>query len=113
MARVAGADVGEKLPRAWPERGECVEEPVLAARLEAALQFDMQLRIAGPELVELLDRRHQPPDGGWCRLSAKRTSGGGSGEPGGSPGGEPPAIAGRRITVEPSGTGVSSPSRVR
>ena len=85
MPGVPRADVDEELARPRLERSEPLEEPLLAARLEAPLQLRLQFRIAGPELVELLDRGHRLP----------------------------PAIAGRRMTVEASSTGVSSPSRVR
>ena len=76
--------VEDELSCLGAELCERCEQPVDAARLEAAAERFVELCLVGPELVELLDRRHQPP-----------------------------AIAGSRITVEPSCTSVSSPSSVR
>ncbi len=84
VLRVARADVGDEVAPLRPEGCERLEEPVRSARLEAVPQRLVELRLVGPELVELLDRRHQPP-----------------------------AMAGSKITVEPSCTSVSSPSSVR
>ena len=74
MPRVARAGVERRAARPRAERRERVEA---ASRCRAARgsgrSASSQLRLVGPELVELLDRRHQPP-----------------------------AIAGSRMTVEPS-----------
>ena len=72
---VARARVEHEVSASWAELGEHLEEPVCAARVEAPPERVAQLGVAGPELVELLNRRHQPP-----------------------------AIAGSRITVEASPT---------
>ena len=84
VARVARADVDEHLAGLRAELGESLEEPVGTAGIEALRDLLLEIRLAGPDLVELLDRCHQPP-----------------------------AMAGRRMTVELSVTGVSSSSRTR
>src|SRR5439155_22092288 len=61
VAPVPGADVDEELARLWTERGEELEEPVGAAWFEAPRELALELRLAGPELVELPNRCHQPP----------------------------------------------------
>src|SRR5205085_6162460 len=61
VACVARADVDEELSRLRAERGEGVEQPVRSPRLETPRELFVESRIAGPELVELLDRRHYAP----------------------------------------------------
>jgi hypothetical protein len=57
-AGVPRADVDEQLAGLRPEFGERFEERLLAERLEAVLQLDVERILVRPELaVKLLDRR--------------------------------------------------------
>ena len=58
VPRVARADVDDELPGLRAERREELEQPVAAARGEAPLELVLELRLRGPELVELVDRDH-------------------------------------------------------
>ena len=84
MDGVARACIEDAIGTLRTEPCEDLEQPVRPARVEALCEGLAQLGVAGPDLVELLNGRRQPP-----------------------------AMAGSKITVEASPTGVSSPSRVR